>query len=306
MKIKVKQTDKLAGTVTMPGSKSQTIRALLIAALADGQSELRNPLQSTDTQTAKDFLRALGVQINDQSSQAWTVLGTGGQFTAPTEPLNSGNSGLTTNFFLPLAARVGAAVIVDCGEQMKQRPVAPMVEALRQLGTQVDYLEGQSRLPVKVSGELKGGQVTVEGNISQYLSSLLLNCPLAPEDTVISVNKLQENPYVEMTLKWLDDQKIRYQRQGWGRFTITGNQKYQAFTKAIPADFSSASYFLAAAALVPGQVTLQGLDFTDPQGDKELFRLVKKLGAKINIVLSSRPKRSGVERSKLRNNRKDL
>jgi len=140
---------------------------------------------------------------------------------------------------------------------------------------------------VKVTGQLVGGKTSIAATTSQYLSSLLLCTPLAAKDTEIDVTLLNEPGYVQMTLDWLNRQGIKYEKQNWRRFLIKGKQSYKAFDAKIPADFSSATFFLCAAALVADEVTLLGLDFSDSQPDKAVVDYLKAMGADIHIEPTS-------------------
>jgi len=137
--------------------------------------------------------------------------------------------------------------------------------------------------PVEVEGRLRGGKVSIECKTSQYLSSLLAATPLADSDTEIDVTLLNEPDYVRMTLDWLDGQGIRYESKGLKWFRVFGGQSYKAFERAIPADFSSATFFLCAAALLGCELTLEGLDFTDSQPDKAVAGYLGQMGAKVSI-----------------------
>ena len=140
---------------------------------------------------------------------------------------------------------------------------------------------------MEIGGSLTGGHTSIECFTSQYLSSLLLCTPLAPKDTVIDVTLLNEPDYVKMTCDWLDKQGIKYSNENMKRFEIKGGQSYKSFDLPIPADFSSATFFMCAAAILKGDVTLTGLDFNDSQPDKAVADYLKAMGAQIKISGSS-------------------
>jgi 3-phosphoshikimate 1-carboxyvinyltransferase len=148
-------------------------------------------------------------------------------------------------------------------------------------------MKNNGKAPVEITGKLTGGQTTITATTSQYVSSLLLCTPLATGDTEIDVTLLNEPGYVQMTLDWLDKQQIGYEHQQMRRFSIKGNQSYKAYESAVPADFSSATFFLCAAALVAEEVTLLGLDFSDSQPDKAVVDYLKAMGADIQIGTDS-------------------
>ena len=288
MELIVKKS-RLKGTVVIPGSKSHTIRAVAIASLAGGQSLIRNPLVSSDTQAAVNCYGALGAAIDTSDPKLWKVIGTGGEITAPREAIDVGNSGTTLRIAMGSAAlaRPGRTTTFTGDEQIQTRPVGPLTEALSNLGAKCTSLKNNGKAPVEVMGKLAGGKTAIAASTSQYLSSLLLCTPLATKDTEIDVTLLNEPGYVQMTLDWLDKQKIQYENQQMRKFKIKGNQSYKAFDATIPADFSSATFFLCAAAISADEVTLLGLDFSDSQPDKAVVDYLKAMGADITIEPNS-------------------
>ncbi|UCG46424.1 MAG: 3-phosphoshikimate 1-carboxyvinyltransferase [Phycisphaerales bacterium] len=273
----------------MPASKSHTIRAVAIASLAPGRSAIRNPLDSADTRAAVSCYRALGAQIDTADPNLWIVSGNAGQITTPTETIDVANSGTTLRIALGSAAlaKPGQATTFTGDEQIRARPVAPLLEALQNLGARCRSLNDNGRAPVEIGGQLAGGATQIAATTSQYLSSLLLCTPLAARDTDINVTLLNEPGYVQMTLDWLDRQNINYQNDRMRKFKIKGRQKYSPFDLPIPADFSSATFFLCAAAILADEVTLLGLDFSDSQPDKAVVDYLRAMGADIRIAADS-------------------
>ena len=288
MKLIVRKS-RLAGKVLIPGSKSHTIRAVAIASLAEGQSSIRRPLVSGDTQSAVQCYRALGAKIDTTDPECWKVSGTGGTIQPSEDVIDVANSGTTLRIAMGSAALAAASQTTTFtgDEQIRSRPVGPLMNALGDLGAKCKSVRGKSKPPVKVTGQLVGGKTSIAATTSQYLSSLLLCTPLAAKDTEIDVTLLNEPGYVQMTLDWLNRQGIKYEKQNWRRFLIKGKQSYKAFDAKIPADFSSATFFLCAAALVADEVTLLGLDFSDSQPDKAVVDYLKAMGADIHIEPTS-------------------
>ena len=284
MELKVEKS-RLSGDVVIPASKSHTIRAVAIASLAQGKSTIRNPLVSNDTQAAVDCYRALGAEIDTTNPKLWKVTGTAGQITIPQQTIDVGNSGTTLRIALGSSALMpaGQSVTFTGDEQIQSRPLGPLMQSLRELGAEYKSVKNNDKAPVEITGQLKGGKTTIACATSQYLSSLLLCTPLAEQDTEIEVSLLNEPGYVQMTLDWLDRQAIVYENEQMRRFKIKGSQSYKGFDATIPADFSSATFFLCAATLTGEKVTLQGLDFTDSQPDKAVVDYLKAMGANINI-----------------------
>ena len=284
MKLIVKESN-LKGTVAIPGSKSHTIRAVAIGSLAHGQSIVRNPLVSNDTLSAVNCYRAFGADIDTSDEKAWKVIGTGGRVKVPTETIDVGNSGTTLRIAVGSSALSdeGASIKFTGDEQIQSRPIGPLLASLTDLGAKGQSLNDNGKPPVAVSGKLAGGKTTIECVTSQYLSSLLLAAPLAEKDTEIEVTLLNEPDYVQMTLDWLNRQGIEYENDRMRHFKIVGGQRYKAFDLAIPADFSSATFFLCAAAILDADVTLTGLDFSDSQPDKAVVDYLRAMGADISI-----------------------
>jgi len=288
MKLIVEKS-RLKGTVAIPASKSQTNRAVAIAALAEGTSNISNPLVSNDTLSAVDCYRALGAGIDTADSCVWKVTGTGGKITAPDKIIDVGNSGTTLRIAAGSAALAGPDQIISLtgDEQIRSRPIGPLLDSLNELGAKCRTINDNGNPPVEIVGQLKGGKTSIAAVTSQYLSSLLLCAPLAAGDTEIEVTLLNEPGYVQMTLDWLDKQGIEYENQEFRKFRIKGGQSYKAFDTAVCADFSSATFFLCAAALSGDQVTLKGLDFADSQPDKAVVDYLKQMGADIKIESDS-------------------
>jgi 3-phosphoshikimate 1-carboxyvinyltransferase len=276
---------RLKGTVAIPASKSHTIRAVAIASLAAGQSFIRNPLISSDTQAAVNCYRALGAKIDTDDSSLWKIVGTGGKITAPQDIIDIGNSGTTLRIAMGSAtlAQSHQTINFTGDEQIQTRPVGPLINSLNDLGAKCTSVKNNGKAPVEVTGKLTGGKTSIAASTSQYLSSLLLCTPLAANDTEINVTLLNEPGYVQMTLDWLDKQHIKYENDQMLRLKISGQQSYKPFDNCIPADFSSATFFLCAAALIADEVTLLGLDFADSQPDKAAVDYLKAMGADISI-----------------------
>jgi 3-phosphoshikimate 1-carboxyvinyltransferase len=288
MKLIVRKS-QLKGTVLIPSSKSHTIRAVAIASLAEGQSTIRNPLASGDTDAVVNCYRALGAKIDTSNPGLWEVTGTAAQIKNPKEVVDVGNSGTTLNIAIGSASlvRKGETVTFTGDEQTQSRPVGPLLNSLNDLGANCISVNNTGCAPVRITGQLVGGKTSITASTSQYLSSLVLCTPLAAKDSEIEVTLLNEPDYVQMTLDWLDKQKIQYENEQMRRFKVKGNQSYRAFDATIPADFSSATFFLCAAALFGDGVTLLGLDFSDSQPDKAVVDYLKAMGANITIQANS-------------------
>lgn len=280
----VVEGSNLKGSVKIPGSKSHTIRAVSIASLAEGKSIIQSPLSSSDTLSAVKAYRCLGVDISFEQEN-WVVEGKGGLWNIPDDVIDVGNSGTTMCIALGSSALVNEGAIVLTGDhQIRRRPLGPLINALNDLGANVMSTRNNNLPPVVVQGRIKGGKTSVEAISSQYLTSILINAPLADNETVVDVPLLYERPYVEMTLAWLNehDIQVNYDNE-FKHFIIPGGQKYKTVNKQIPGDFSSATFFLCAGALPDNEVLCLGLDVNDTQGDKLVLEYLKQMGANISI-----------------------
>ncbi len=270
----------IKGAVQIPGSKSHTIRAVAVAALASGESVIEQPLESADARSARHAYAMLGAVV-EESADCWRIQGTGGLLCTPDNVIDVGNSGTTMRMVLGSAAllRSGKAVLTG-DDQVRRRPCGPLAAALNTLGANVEATRGNGMPPFVVSGVMRGGAATIEAVTSQYVSSLLLNAPLAAADTRLVVPLLNEKPYVVMTLDWLKRQGVRVNHdETLSEFHIPGGQRYEPVRRAIPADFSSATFFLAAGALPGNDVLCMGLDVCDTQGDKAVIKYLEAMGA---------------------------
>lgn len=269
----------IKGSVAIPASKSHTIRAVLIACMAEGKSTLHYPLESEDTLAAVRACRALGAEI-EMDVDEWSVKGTGGRLSPPATPIDVGNSGTTLYLLAGMAALADFPITFTGDQQIQKRSAAPLLGSLQDLGVRVESTS-QGCAPFTVRGPLKGGSTSIECPTSQYLSALLLAAPLGVGDTEIEVPLLYEKPYVDMTLDWLDTQSISYTRTEYQHFSVPGGQHYTPFHRRIPGDFSSATFFMTAAAITGGTLELHGLDMEDTQGDKEVVHVLEQLGCNV-------------------------
>ena len=280
----------VSGRLPMPASKSHTIRALLVAAFADGTSRLRRPLVSRDSVSCRAAVEALGARVRDDGPD-WLVQGFGSRPRPVRHAVDVGNSGTTLYLATAMAALADEAIRFDGDAQIRRRSAAPLLDALEALGARVESAEGGCA-PYSIRGPLESRSVAVDCPVSQYLSALLLAAPLIPKESgdsagpsgvsTIKVNSLNEAPYVGITLDWLEAQGIRYERDGWDEFRIPAGQHYSPFDRVVPADWSSATFFMAAAAVTGGSVLLEGLDPGDSQGDTAVAGMLERMGCRVS------------------------
>jgi 3-phosphoshikimate 1-carboxyvinyltransferase len=278
---------RLGGSVPVPGSKSHTMRAVAIGSLADGRSIVRSPLLSADARAVVRAYQLLGATIDTSRDDVWTIDGVAGRPVGPgpDRVIDVLNSGTTVNFAMATAALIESGQAHLTGDaQIQRRPAGPLIAALNDLGARVVSDRDNGCPPLTVHGTLAGGSTTLEARNSQFLSALLINCPLAARDTHISISLLFERPYVQITLDWLARCGVTVQYDSFDRFHIPGRQAYRPFDIRVPADFSSATFFLGAGALGDNDITSAGLDMNDPQGDKQVVDYLRKLGADVAVT----------------------
>ena len=271
----------LSGIVPIPGSKSHTVRAVALASLADGVSRIRRPLAAADTMSAVNAYQLLGAEINRPDE--WVVRGVAGRPRVPDNVIDVANSGTTLYIALGSAALVDGISVFTGDDQIRRRPAGPLMDALNKLGPKVESTRANDVAPIIVRGGLRGGDIQLDcSKTSQYLTSLLINCPLASGDTRIRALDMVERPYIDMTLQWVRGLGVEIAEVAPDEFEIKGGQSYRPFDKAVPADFSSATFFLCAAAITGCELTLTGLDMADTQGDKAVVDMLRQMGAEID------------------------
>ncbi len=279
MKIKVSKSS-IKGSFVVPGSKSHTIRAVAFASLADGESSIFNPLLSEDAASALSASAAFGSRIIKED-HIWKISGHPPSQQIPQSFIDMGNSGTSLRIFSGIAALSNSEIVFDGDKSLRTRPMSPLLGALEKLGARTSSKNGFC--PISVRGSVKGGKISIECKSSQFLSSLLICLPLAEGDSEITATILNEIPYVEITIDWLKSFGIRFEAsEDLMNFKIKGGQSYSPFTRSMPGDFSTATFPLVAAAVSGGDVKIYNLDFSDRQGDKEVFKMIESMGTKIS------------------------
>lgn len=275
----------LNGSVSVPPSKSYTHRAVLMASLAvaggRGGSRIRNPLLSRDTNATVDACAAMGAEM-ERREGVLTIRGTRPKL--PDDVVNVENSGTTLRFMtsaLSLAPEGYALLTGD--SSIRRRPMQPLLDALGQLGVRAWSSRGNGCAPVIVkTGGMKGGKASIRGDVSsQFISSLLISTPMAGADTTLKVADAVSRPYIEMTLRLGQRFGVKVRNKGYSEFLVESGQEYKAADFDVPGDFSSASFIVAAVAMVGGRVKIENLDASLPQGDARITEIVKAMGGKV-------------------------
>lgn len=301
--VEITPTGPLQASIRPPGSKSITNRALVCAALADGESILGGALDSEDTRLMIEALREIGLEVDhDAGARTIRVWGCGGRIPAERADLFVGNSGTTVRFLTAMLTLGHGTFRLEGTPRMRRRPLGDLLDALGQLGADAASETNSGCPPVVVhAAGLPGGRADVAGYISsQYLSGLLMAAPLAREPVELSVRgPLVSKPYIEMTLAvmrafgvWVDVKQL-------SRFRITSGQSYLARQYEIEPDASAASYFFAAAAITGGEVTVEALSRRSIQGDVAFCDCLEQMGCELrygpnSIRVAGRPLR-GIE-----------
>ena len=277
----------LDATIEVPGSKSYTNRALLVAALARGASTLTGALFSDDTRYMCNALQKLGVEIDaDERRAAFDVHGNGGDIPVSSAELYIGNSGTTSRSLTAYVSLGRGRFVIDGDAPMRHgRPISDLLDALTQIGVSARSQFDNGHLPVIVEASgLEGGRTRLDvSKSSQFLTALLLVAPYAKNDVEIEVVGDREMPYVDITLSVMEAFGVQVVSEDYRYFRIEGGQRYQPRIYNIEPDASNASYFFAAAAITGGRVTVQHLHLDSIQGDVQFVRILEQMGCQVTI-----------------------
>lgn len=278
---------RTGGTVRLPGSKSISNRVLLLAALADGVTDVYDLLDSDDTRHMLAALATLGVGVEDCGDNHWRVTGVAGAFPVKQAELFLGNAGTA---FRPLTAALamsGGDYVLKGVARMHERPIGDLVDALKQLGAQIDYLATPGFPPLHIHSSIQANHRTeVRGNVSsQFLTGLLMALPLRRKTTTVEVvGELISKPYIGITLAILHRFGVEVAQDGWNSFTVAADARYRSPGQIhVEGDASSASYFLAAGAIGGGPVRVEGVGRDSVQGDVRFADALALMGAEITM-----------------------
>lgn len=273
----------LSGHLTIPPSKSHTIRAILFAALAKGTSYIENFLHSPDTQAMIAAVRLLGAQV-DVYPNALKICGCAGRIKCFQDVVQCGNSGQVLRFIGALSGLLPHYTILTGDDSIRQqRPISPLIDGLSQLGAFAVSTLNNGYAPLIIKGPLRKTVAHVDGEDSQPISGLLMAAAFAAHPIELHVNNPGEKPWIDLTLHWFEKLRIAYQRKGYSYYRLEGNSEIEAFNYHVPGDFSTAAFPMAAALITGSKLTLHGLDMQDCQGDKAIISLLEKMGASFEI-----------------------
>jgi 3-phosphoshikimate 1-carboxyvinyltransferase len=282
----IKTVQAVDADIVVPGSKSITQRALIAAALADGTSTLVGPLASEDTAYTSGALQSMGVVVEQQEDR-WLVHGCGGHILTPAKEIFLGNNGTATRFLTSFVGLGQGDFIITGGQRMEERPIEPLIEALRGWGVDIVSVRGTGCPPLSIKAKgIYGGETTLpEGKSSQYLSSLLLVGPYTENRAVLNVaGVVPSKPYVTMTLAVMRDFGAELvAAESLNRFEIEP-KPYRSCTYHVEGDASSSSYFFAAAAITGGRVRVENVPNPSLQGDTALVAMLEKMGCTVDYT----------------------
>ena len=270
---------RISGEVVAPPSKSYTHRAIVLGALTGKRFEVRRPLISEDTEATLSAVAAMGAVVGEGNNFLTVECPT---LSAPKKSINAKNSGTTLRLISGVAALLPGKTTITGDESLQKRPMKPLLDALRQLGAKCNGVGENEHPPVTIKGPMTGESASIPGNISsQFVSSLLIACPLKDSPTELEITgKQKSRTYIDISLRILEMLKVEIKRKAEG-FEIPGHQRPIGSSFDVPGDFSSAAFMLCAAAMTGGMTTVTGLDPSLPQGDSVIIDALRKYGAEV-------------------------
>ncbi len=275
----------LSGHITVPGSKSHTIRALILSALADGVSKIYNPLPSADCLSAAEAIPLLGAKVDFSGGNYWSVTGAGKGIHLPTDVVNVGNSGSLLYFLSPICATFEGTSIFTGDESIRKRPVFHVADVINQTGASSwTAVPGSKTCPLVVKGPCKGKSVIhTEGSISsQYITGLMMAALRIKEGIQIELSDPKEMPYLTMTKIWLEEFGAKVEiSDDFKHISVKGSETISARDSTIPSDWEGVAFPLLAAILTDSEITIDNVDFSGSQGDDKILDIFKDFGADI-------------------------
>lgn len=299
--LEIKPISKVDAVVTVPSSKSYSNRALLVAALADGESHIYNCLDCDDTRYMINALKTFGVEVTEEGAKIF-IQGVNGSPKTPEKEIYVGNAGTTLRFLCSFAALCPDKAVIDGSNRMRQRPVQDLMDGLSGLGVNIKSLNSNGCPPVEIrGGGISGGDTIMNGDkSSQYFTSVLLSSPYAKKDVTIKIKgKLTSKPYIDLTIDLMKAFGVNVENDSYSTLFVKSGMGYKARNYEIEPDVSSAAYFFAAAAITGGRVRVENLKPATLQGDIKFIDILKKMGCTIiegeNYIEIKGGKLTGVE-----------
>lgn len=273
----------LKGKTAIPSSKSQTLRAILFAAHANGTSIIQKPLQSPDTEAMIRASRSLGAEIYS-FDDGYKIVGNT-HFDRLLDPIiDAGNSGIVLRFVGAVSALRKSWTVLTGDHSLKtQRPCIPLLDGIRQLGGIAESCTGSGFAPIIIKGPIKPNSIVIDGQDSQPVSALLIASSLLDGSTEIRVRNPGETPWISVTLDWLLRLGVNVTAHDFSHFQIVGKNSLEPFEYTVPGDLSSLAFPLASALVTESDITIENVDLHDIQGDKVIISILEEMGANFQI-----------------------
>lgn len=285
MKVLIRKSNDLCGEASVPPSKSHTIRAVLLSAFSEGTSEVYNPGKSLDCMSSVNVARQLGADIKEVDGH-YVIKGLGKDLKMPEAVLDAENSATLLYFTTPVLAALDGCCVFTGDWTLRKRPIQELLTAMNDLGSHsYRTRENVDGCPVVIHGKMKGGEVTLNGNLSQFVSGMLLAAPLLEGDTTLYSKHPLETPYVRMTIDWMRKHgvEVEYDEENFKWYKVKGGQSYKAAVDYVPGDWSGASFFLVLGATSGKEIIINNLDYHDGHGDAAVVEVLRRMGADIEI-----------------------
>ena len=276
----------LSGHITVPGSKSHTIRALILAAMADGTSHISNPLPSNDCLSTAAAVRKVGAEVDfgeGENSGVWTVRGAGAGLHLPADQIDVGNSGSLMYFLCPVLSTLKGDCTFTGDESICRRPVNHLVDALCQLGANAKCINGGTTPPFSFCGPIDvNKKLVTEGALSQYISGFMMAASRLNGTLEMELWNPKETPYLTMTKLWLESVGVPVKiSDDFKKISVTGPVPFKAFDKAVPSDWEGVAFPLVAALISGSEITIDNVDGSGSQGDDKVVEVLQSVGADI-------------------------
>ena len=276
----------LSGHITVPGSKSHTIRALILAAMADGTSHISNPLPSNDCLSTAAAVRKVGAEVDfgeGENSGVWTVRGAGAGLHLPADQIDVGNSGSLMYFLCPVLSTLKGDCTFTGDESICRRPVNHLVDALCQLGANAKCINGGTTPPFSFCGPIDVNiKLVTEGALSQYISGFMMAASRLNGTLEMELWNPKETPYLTMTKLWLESVGVPVKiSDDFKKISVTGPVPFKAFDKTVPSDWEGVAFPLVAALISGSEITIDNVDGSGSQGDDKIVEVLQSVGADI-------------------------
>lgn len=285
---RVNPTRSLKGDVVVPGSKSQTARGLVLGTLAKGTSHILNPMLNLDNYDIAECCRRLGANVDTTNDNDWVVTSPGLEgLHVPAAVLDVGNSGTGFYFLTTMAAMLPGKSIITGDYQICYRPIAPLLNAIREMGGKATSTRDNELAPLVIEGPVEGGHtVYLNGKNVQWSIGLMVCCPALEGTTTIKFDNLGERPYANLTMDWMKAAGVELINHDYEEFVIPGGQTYHPFTKKTACDWCSASYPMVAAAIMPERcrIRLLDMDVNDFMGERHYVDWINEMGGHVEVL----------------------